>query len=73
MPVFSGNAIESLDVDIHRLVLFELIVFFQPAGVLEQRICFFSCFGEALVHALKRELGADVVKRVHRGILLQET
>ncbi|MNJ64333.1 hypothetical protein D3C77_602770 [compost metagenome] len=73
MPVFSGNAIELLDFNIHCFVLFELVVFFQPTGVFEQRVGVLGYVGKALMRAFKRKLGADVVKRVHRSILLQET
>ncbi|MCY1463752.1 hypothetical protein D9M71_816930 [compost metagenome] len=62
MTVFGGNAVQPFDFHIDAFVFFELIVFLQPACVLEQHIGLGGGRGELLVHTAKRQIGLDLVK-----------
>ena len=60
MTVFGGNAVQPFDLHIDAFIFLELIVFLQPARVLEEHIRLGGGRRELLMHTTKRQVGLDL-------------
>ncbi|MNG06737.1 hypothetical protein D3C84_899980 [compost metagenome] len=66
MAVLTGDAVQALDLCINSLVLLELVVFLQPACVMEQHIGFGGGRRNCFVLAGEGENNVDIGERVYK-------
>ena len=70
MTVFGGNAVQPFDLYIDSFIFFELIVFLQPARVLEEHIRLDGGRRELLMHAGEGQVDLDLGEWIHMRVLL---